>query len=65
MIKLSAVQNHFARYLQVGGFPELERIFLYLCYVSSNVVSIDAIVKELNGVYVIGRIRLKNMLEHK
>lgn len=23
MIKLSAVQNHFVRYLQVGGFPEL------------------------------------------
>ena len=23
MIKLSTVQNHFIRYLQVGGFPEL------------------------------------------
>jgi Predicted ATPase (AAA+ superfamily) len=88
MIKLSAVQNHFNRYLQVGGFPELalssndlmaqqimredvvdkvlkrdlpslynirnstelERIFLYLCNVSSNIVSIEAIAKELNGV---------------
>jgi len=88
MIKLSAVQNHFIRYLQVGGFPELalsrndlmaqqvmledvvdkvlkrdlpslynirnstelERIFLYLCNVSSEIVSIDAIAKELNGV---------------
>lgn len=29
---------------------ELERIFLYLCNVSSNVVSIDAVTKELNGV---------------
>lgn len=29
---------------------ELERIFLYLCNVSSNVVSIEAIAKELNGV---------------
>ncbi len=88
MLKLAAVQNHFIRYLQVGGFPELalsdndlmaqqimredvvdkvlkkdlpslynirnstelERIFLYLCYVSSEIVSIDAISKELNGV---------------
>jgi len=88
MIKLSAVQNHFNRYLQVGGFPELaisnndlmaqqimredvvdkvlkrdlpslynirnatelERIFLYLCNVSSEIVSIEAIAKELNGV---------------
>lgn len=88
MLKLNAVQNHFARYLQVGGFPELalakddlfaqqtmredvvdkvlkrdipslynirnatemERIFLYLCNVSSEIVSTDAIAKELNGV---------------
>lgn len=88
MMKLSAIQNHFIRYLQVGGFPELalsendllaqqimredvvdkvlkkdlpalynirnatelERIFLYLCYVSSGIVSIEAIAKELNGV---------------
>ena len=88
MIQLSKVQNHFMRYLQVGGFPELaladndmmaqqvmredvvdkvlkrdlpalysirnatelERIFLYLCNVSSEIVSIEAITKELNGV---------------
>lgn len=88
MNKLSAVQNHFNRYLQVGGFPELaladddvfaqqimredvvdkvlkrdlpslynirnatelERIFLYLCSVSSDIVAIDAMTKELNGV---------------
>lgn len=88
MVKLSAIQNHFNRYLTVGGFPELalasndfmaqqimredvvdkvlkrdlpslyglrnptelERIFLYLCNESSNVVSIEAIAKELNGV---------------
>ena len=88
MFQLSKVQNHFTRYLQVGGFPELakadndimaqqimredvvdkvlkrdlpslykirnatelERIFLYLCNVSSEIVSIDAIAKELNGV---------------
>jgi predicted AAA+ superfamily ATPase len=88
MISLSAVQNHFNRYLQIGGFPELalsendliaqqimredvvdkvlkkdlpslynirnstelERIFLYLCYVSSQIVSFDAIAKELDGV---------------
>ena len=88
MLKLSGVQNHFNRYLQVGGFPELaladndimaqqilredvvdkvlkrdlpslynirnstelERIFLYLCNVSSSVVSIEAISKELQGV---------------
>ncbi len=88
MLQLSKVQNHFTRYLQVGGFPELalagsdvlaqqimredvvdkvlkrdlpslynirnatelERIFLYLCNVSSEVVSLDAIARELNGV---------------
>lgn len=88
MIQLSKVQNHFNRYLQVGGFPELaladndimaqqimredvvdkvlkrdlpslynirnaielERIFLYLCNVSSEIVSIDAIARELSGV---------------
>lgn len=88
MMKLSAVQNYFVRYLQVGGFPELalstndlmaqqvmredvvdkvlkrdlpslynirnstelERIFLYLCNVSSSIVSIEAVARELNGV---------------
>lgn len=88
MLKLGAVQNHFNRYLQVGGFPELalasndrlaqqimredvvdkvlkrdlpslynirsatelERIFLYLCNVSSDIVSVAAIAKELDGV---------------
>ncbi len=88
MMQLQKVQNHFHRYLQVGGFPELaladndimaqqvmredvvdkvlkrdlpslyklrnatelERIFLYLCNVSSEIVSIDAIAKELSGV---------------
>lgn len=88
MLQLSKVQNHFNRYLQVGGFPELaladndilaqqimredvvdkvlkrdlpslykirnatelERIFLYLCNVSSEIISIDAIAKELSGV---------------
>lgn len=88
MIQLQKVQNHFNRYLQVGGFPELalsdndivaqqimredvvdkvlkrdlpslynlrnatelERIFLYLCNVSSEIVSIEAIAKELSGV---------------
>ena len=88
MLQLSKVQNHFIRYLQVGGFPELaladndllaqqimredvvdkvlkrdlpslykirnatelERIFLYLCNVSSEIVSIEAIAKELSGV---------------
>lgn len=88
MLQLSKVQNHFNRYLLVGGFPELaladndiyaqqimredvvdkvlkrdlpslynirnatelERIFLYLCNVSSEVVSVDAIARELSGV---------------
>lgn len=87
MLKLSEIQKHFIRYLQVGGFPELalsendifaqqimrddvvdkvlkrdlpslynirnpielERIFLYLCSVSSEVVNIDVLTKELQG----------------
>ena len=88
MLKLEPLQNHFMRYLRVGGFPELalasndlmaqqimredvvdkvlkrdlpalynirsatelERIFLYLCNVSSEIVSIAAVAKELDGV---------------
>jgi len=88
MLQLSKIQNHFTRYLQVGGFPELaladndilaqqimredvvdkvlkrdlpslynirnatelERIFLYLCNVSSEIVSVESIAKELSGV---------------
>lgn len=88
IIKLSEIQKHFIRYLQVGGFPELalssddifaqqlmrddvvdkvlkrdlpslynirspielERIFLYLCSVSSEIVNIEALTKELQGV---------------
>lgn len=88
MAKLAPAQNHFTRYLRIGGFPELalansdlmaqqimredvvdkvlkrdlpslynirsatelERIFLYLCNVSSNIVSFSAIARELDGV---------------
>ena len=35
---------------KIRNSTELERIFLYLCNVSSEIVSIDAIAKELNGV---------------
>ena len=86
--KLSALQVHFIRYLQVGGFPELalskddlyaqrvlredivdkalkrdipaiygirniadiERIFLYLCYNSSNIINLQTMGKEMDGV---------------
>lgn len=99
MIQLSKVQNHFMRYLQVGGFPELaladndlmsqqimredvvdkvlkrdlpslynirnatelERIFLYLCNVSSEIVSVEAITKELNGV---SRTTVENYIQY-
>lgn len=87
-MKLSDLQPHFLRYLQVGGFPELalsdddiytqrilredivdkalkrdlpsiygirnltdiEKVFLYLCYESSNIINIQAISKEFEGV---------------
>jgi predicted AAA+ superfamily ATPase len=99
MMQLSKIQNHFMRYLQVGGFPELaladndlmaqqimredvvdkvlkrdlpslynirnatelERIFLYLCNVSSEIISIDAITKELNGV---SRTTVENYIQY-
>ena len=99
MMQLSKVQNHFMRYLQVGGFPELaladndlmaqqimredvvdkvlkrdlpslynirnatelERIFLYLCNVSSEIISVDAITKELNGV---SRTTVENYIQY-
>lgn len=98
MLQLSKVQNHFMRYLRVGGFPELaladndlmaqqimredvvdkvlkrdlpslynirnatelERIFLYLCNVSSEIVSIEAVTKELNGV---SRVTVENYIQ--
>ena len=34
----------------IRNSTELERIFLYLCYYSSNIIAIDTITKELNGV---------------
>jgi predicted AAA+ superfamily ATPase len=34
----------------VRNSTELERIFLYLCYHSSNIIAVDAIAKELDGV---------------
>ena len=34
----------------IRNSTELERIFLYLCYCSSNIIAIDAIAKELDGV---------------
>lgn len=34
----------------IRNATELERIFLYLCHVSSEIVSIDAITKELGGI---------------
>lgn len=34
----------------IRNATELERIFLYLCYCSSDIISIDAISKALNGV---------------
>ena len=99
MNKLAPIQDHFNRYLQVGGFPELalakddsfaeqimredvvdkvlkrdlpslynirnatelERIFLYLCNVSSDIVAIDAMTKELNGV---SRQTVQNYIEY-
>lgn len=99
MNKLQYVQNHFNRYLQVGGFPELalanddllaaqimredvvdkvlkrdlpalynirnatelERIFLYLCNTSSDIIAIDTMTKELNGV---SRQTVQNYIEY-
>jgi len=34
----------------IRNSTELERIFLYLCYHSSNIIAVDAIAKELGGV---------------
>ncbi len=99
MLKLAPLQNHFNRYLIVGGFPELalakndmmaqqimredvvdkvlkrdlpslynirsplelERIFLYLCNVSSDIVSFTAIAKELDGVT---RVTVENYVKY-
>ncbi|HYE81670.1 MAG TPA: ATP-binding protein [Clostridia bacterium] len=87
MNKLSPLQQHFNRYLMIGGFPELalssddafsqrmlredvvdkvikrdvltlfnvrnplqlEKVFLYLCMNSSNIINITTMSKELDG----------------
>ena len=87
MHALEPLQKHFARYLSIGGFPELvlssddygaqrilredvvdkvlkrdisslfnirnsvvlEKVFLYLCFNSSNIINTSAISKELDG----------------
>ncbi len=99
MTKLSGLQKHFNRYLQVGGFPELalskddytaqiimredivdkvlkrdipalynirnstemERVFLYICFNSSNIISIEAITKELGS---ISRVTVEDYIDH-
>lgn len=98
MNKLSFLQLHFIRYLQVGGFPELalsqndlyeqrilredivdkaikrdfpsiynirnindmEKVFLYLCYNSSNIINLQAICKELQ----INRVTLEKYISY-
>lgn len=34
----------------IRNIADIEKVFLYLCYISSNVVNIEAVTKELNGV---------------
>jgi biotin operon repressor len=45
----------------IRNATELERIFLYLCNVSSGIVSIEAITKELNGV---SRTTVENYIQY-
>lgn len=45
----------------IRNATELERIFLYLCNVSSDIVAIDAMAKELNGV---SRQTVQNYIEY-
>ena len=45
----------------VRNATELERIFLYLCNVSSEIVSIEAITRELNGV---SRVTVENYIQY-
>lgn len=44
----------------IRNATELERIFLYLCNVSSEIVSIEAVTKELNGV---SRVTVENYIQ--
>lgn len=44
------LKRDLASLYNIRNATELERIFLYLCNVSSEIVSIEAITKELNGV---------------
>ena len=45
----------------IRNATELERIFLYLCNVSSEIISIEAITKELNGV---SRTTVENYIQY-
>jgi len=44
------LKRDIASLYNVRNSSELERIFLYLCYCSSNIIAVDAIAKELGGV---------------
>ena len=44
------LKNDIPALYNIRNSSELERIFLYLCYYSSNIISIDALSKQLNGV---------------
>jgi len=46
---------------KIRNVTELERIFLYLCNLSSNIVSLNAITKELDGV---SRITVENYIQY-
>ena len=84
LMRMNPLRKHFARYIQVGGFPgaqtsqqairdfheavkkalymdiacarsvrnidDLERVFLLLCYQHPDVISLESISRELNGI---------------
>ena len=61
MYKRQVLKRDLPSLYKIRNATELERIFLYLCNVSSEIVSIEAIAKELNGV---SRPTVENYIEY-
>lgn len=45
-----AIKNDLPSIYEIRSTAELEKVFIYLCYNSSNIINIEAMCKEFNGV---------------
>lgn len=56
-----ALKRDLPSVYKIRNIVDLEKIFLYLCYYSSNIINIEAVTKELNG---ISRATVENYIKY-